>query len=72
MTGKRIRNQNKTMTPLPDKCRLVVLVNENREIVATATNIAPDVEIVTTRNAEKFTEEARGMSFTTKADDTVS
>ena len=51
------------MTPLPDKCKLVVLINENREVVATATNIAPDVEIVQTRNVERFNDEKRGMSF---------
>lgn len=51
------------MTPLPENPKMVVLINENREVVAYATNIAPTVEIVQTRSLERFNDEKRGMPF---------
>ena len=53
------------MTPLTQDPTLVVLINENREIVATATNVAQDLKIVQTRNVDKFTAASQGMPFVT-------
>lgn len=54
------------MTPLPEKCKLVVLINKDREVIAVASNIAPEVEIVQTRNIETFNEAKKGMPFVTE------
>jgi hypothetical protein len=51
------------MTPLPEKCKMVVFINKDREVGGYATNVAPEVEIVQTRNLETFKEATKGMPF---------
>ena len=63
ISNNKPKKENRIMTPLPQNPVVVVLVNEQREVVASATNVSPDLKIVTTRNAERFEQEALGKSF---------
>lgn len=51
------------MTPLTVDPTIVVLVNENKEVVGIATNIAPDVKVLVARNRARFDSVACNMPF---------
>lgn len=51
------------MTPLTVDPTVVVLVNENKEVIGIASNIAPDVKVLVTRNREKFDRAAANKPF---------
>jgi hypothetical protein len=53
------------MTPLTVNPRAVVLVDPQGKPIATATNVAPDLEIIITNDRGEFENEAAGMPFDT-------
>lgn len=49
------------MTPVPLKPKVVVLVNENRELVVATNNVSPDMEVVIARNPDQFVRYSTGL-----------
>ena len=51
------------MIPLTVNPKLIVHINIYGEVVGTATNVAPDLEVIIVRNTADFTEKSLGQPF---------
>jgi len=52
------------MIPLPEKPKLVILIDTpTSKILNAASNIAPELDIVVTTNAERYKQESLGKPF---------
>lgn len=51
------------MTPLPQNPKVIVLVDANGTAVKTATNVAPDLEVVVTNDPVKFAVDVANQPF---------
>lgn len=53
------------MTPLTGDPNVTILIDGQGNIVASATNVAPDLRIKVVKTLSEFDEEAKGKSFVT-------
>jgi hypothetical protein len=53
------------MTPMPDKPTVALRLDQQGRVTAVASNISPDLEIVITRDANTFKDEAANKPFDT-------
>jgi hypothetical protein len=53
------------MTPLPEKPTVALRLDQQGRVFAVASNISPDLEIVITRDANVFKDEAANKPFDT-------
>jgi uncharacterized protein YuzE len=51
------------MTPLTVNPTVVVLIDENGNVIAMATNVASDLTVIATDNRNKFDDEAKNKPF---------
>jgi len=51
------------MTPLPSNPIVVVYINEQGEIMAKASNIAPDLKVIAVHSIEQWNKEVAGKPF---------
>jgi hypothetical protein len=56
------------MTPLPNDPTVVVYINEQREVIAFASNIAYDLRVVAVRNKDQWNDKRAGKPFVSAPD----